>query len=148
MFKNDDDVNTNTTQDNFYEAEQSRKSPLAPVLPLTDGSGEQYAMIREYKDLAIQNFKMLLLTSPGERVMDSNFGVGLRQYLFELPNRETKKRIAEKIEDQSREYTPYIDIKSITFPSSQDDTILSVNIKFTITSINEDGEITITQSII
>ena len=133
MFENDDDVITSTTQDNFLEEQENTNAALAPAIPLTVSSGEQFLMIREYKELAIQNFKMLLLTSPGERVMDSNFGVGLRRYLFEIPNRETKKRIAEKIEEQVLEYTPYIDIKSITFPVSQDDTMLFVNIKFKIT---------------
>jgi hypothetical protein len=37
-----------------------------------------------------QNIKMTLLTSPGERVFDSNFGVGLKRYLFE--NDTTIKR--------------------------------------------------------
>ena len=31
-----------------------------------------------------QNIKMVIFTSPGERIMDSNFGVGIRRYLSSL----------------------------------------------------------------
>ena len=57
---------------------------LSPKLPLTRNSETGYSLNKTYRDMVKQNIKMLLLTAPGERIMDSNFGVGLKTYLFEL----------------------------------------------------------------
>ena len=56
---------------------------LAPKLPLTLDSGDGYTSIKILKTMIKQNFKMLILTNPGERVMNPDFGVGIRQFLFE-----------------------------------------------------------------
>ena len=39
----------------------------------------------ELEQVVRQNIKMVLLTNPGERIFDDNFGVGLRKYLFLQP---------------------------------------------------------------
>ena len=54
-----------------------------PNYPLkyTDIDGP-YQSIKNIKDTIKQNVKMVVLTSPGERVMDPSFGVGIRKYLF------------------------------------------------------------------
>lgn len=53
-------------------------------LPLTLDSKFGFAQLTTYKGLVKQNLKMLLLTNPGEKLMDPEFGVGLKMYLFEL----------------------------------------------------------------
>lgn len=69
--------------------------PLAvstPVFPLsrrdTDGDGvyDVYYIdnIKDRTRIVDQNIKMVLLTNPGERFGDENFGVGLSRYLFEF----------------------------------------------------------------
>ena len=55
----------------------------AVKLPLTQDTGDAYTMIKRIKALVKQNVKMLILTNPGERVMEPNYGVGIRQFLFE-----------------------------------------------------------------
>ncbi len=59
-------------------------SGLSPKLPLTtsDVFGA-YNLNTTFQEVAKQNLQMLVLTMPGERMMDVNFGVGLRRYLFE-----------------------------------------------------------------
>ena len=55
----------------------------AVKLPLAQDSADGYAMIKRLKTLVKQNLKMLILTNPGERVMEPDYGVGIRQFLFE-----------------------------------------------------------------
>ena len=51
-------------------------SGLAPRLPLVfDNVFGPYGLITDYKELVTQNLKMLILTSPGERMMDTQFVV-------------------------------------------------------------------------
>lgn len=146
MFENDPDVTSTTTQKNYASSAERPTTSLAPELPLSIGSGEQYQMIRDFRTLATQNFKMILLTSPGERVMDSNFGVGLRRYLFEIETEDMKNSIAGKIEEQVQEYMPYINITSITYPTVEGINTLNIKIKFIIDSIDVEEEIMFSSS--
>ena len=51
-------------------------------LPLTT-TVAHYDMINDIYENVKQNFRNLLLTSPGERVMLPDFGVGIKRFLFE-----------------------------------------------------------------
>ena len=55
---------------------------LAPR-PLNIDSKFGYEMLVTIKQTTKQNLKCLLLTAPKERMMDPEFGVGLKKYLFE-----------------------------------------------------------------
>ena len=91
---------------------------LAIRLPITTSRMD---LIQNYEDLVKQNFKMLLLTSPGERVMDLNFGVGLRNFLFEVNDNITYEAVASKIREQSSLYLPFIEVQEIDFSTPEDD---------------------------
>ena len=91
---------------------------LSPKLPLVRDPNDGYALTKNLKQVAAQNFKMLILTNPGERIMDVNFGVGILGYLFENNNQQTYDQIRSKIEEQTNRYLPYIQIRDITFSSS------------------------------
>ena len=54
-----------------------------------------------------QKVKMLLLTAPGERIMIPDYGVGLRNFLFE---NTPEFNIREKIITQIATYLPEIQI--------------------------------------
>ena len=57
---------------------------IGAKLPLErDSEFGFYNLNTEFADEIKQNFKNLLLTCPGERVMIPQFGVGLRNFLFE-----------------------------------------------------------------
>lgn len=87
-----------------------------PKLPLivTEEDGP-YGAIKSIKDLVRQNLKMILLTIPGEKIMDLEFGVGLSAYIFENMNESTYYEIRSKIEEQVNKYMPYLKISSIEF---------------------------------
>ena len=88
---------------------------FSPKLPLSVDADDGYALTKNLKELAKQNFKNLVLTSPGERIMDPEFGVGIRSYLFENNGIQTQGRIDARVRSQVQKYLPYIDIDSIEF---------------------------------
>ena len=55
---------------------------IAPRLPMHRDSESGIALTQTIKENTRQNLKMLLLTSPGERIMHADYGVGLRRMLF------------------------------------------------------------------
>ena len=113
----------------------------SPKLPLLTDPEGGFGLTKTFQELASQNLKMLILTSPGERVMDPSFGVGLYNFLFELNTQNTKTQIQDKINQQVRKYLPFIIINSISFGESQEKDIdknyLSTVINYTIPALNE-----------
>ena len=63
------------------------------------------------KDQVKSNLINLLLTSPGERLMNPEFGIGIRQYLFEQVI--DKEFLKNKITDGAQIYIPEIEIDDV-----------------------------------
>jgi len=114
---------------------------LSPRLPLqVDAVYGPYGLITDYTEMVTQNFKMLLLTIPGERIMNPDYGVGLKQYLFELNVGGTHAAINDRIVSQTRRYMPFIQLNKIDFsvPENNPDLFpntISVSIHFTIPAL-------------
>jgi phage baseplate assembly protein W len=87
----------------------------SPKLPLGRDSQDGYALNKTLRQVARQNLKMLILTSPGERIMLPEFGVGIRHYLFENATDEAFLTLRSRIMEQARMYLPYITINSVNF---------------------------------
>jgi phage baseplate assembly protein W len=84
-----------------------------------------------------QNFKNLILTIKGERLMDPNFGVGIYSYLFENYTQTTTQILRAETVDQIRKYMPFISIKDLTIAESKTDiNQFYVYIKYQVTSLN------------
>jgi uncharacterized protein len=111
---------------------------LAAALPLSvDEVDGCYKLIKTYSELVKQNFKVLLMTNPGERLMDSNFGVGLRRKLFENNSPTTYADISSDINEQVSKYMPFLQINDIDFgDSSSDSNFLSIRIAYTIVPLS------------
>ena len=79
---------------------------------------------------------MILLTAPGERIMEPDFGVGLRNFLFQNYNQNTISEIDDKIKDQVARYLPIIVIENISYQqSTTNPNRLNISLKFTIPNI-------------
>jgi phage baseplate assembly protein W len=113
-------------------------SALAPRLPLRlDATFGPYGMITSYVELVKQNFKMLLLTVPGERIMNPDFGVGLKRYMFEMAGPELHAEINNRILTQTKTYMDFIQLNKIDFTSPENNPglfphQLNIQIHFTI----------------
>ncbi len=91
---------------------------LAARLPLiiSDSDGP-YDLLETVKEVAAQNLKMVVFTNPGERIMDTSFGVGIRRFLFRQNVRESHDELRTRIRQQVTTYLPYIKITEIAIDS-------------------------------
>ncbi len=109
---------------------------FSAVLPLQrDDEDGFYSLTKTLNDNIKQNVKNIMLTSPGERVMISDFGVGIRNFLFEIDSFENQNRISRRIREQFSEYLPFIEINSIEF-STNNEMIIGVRLFYSVPSIN------------
>tara|TARA_R110001606_G_scaffold398778_1_gene578916 strand:- start:2708 stop:3184 length:477 start_codon:yes stop_codon:yes gene_type:complete len=117
---------------------------IAPSFPLRinedTGNYETYG-ISDLTKVVDQNIKMTLLTVPGERMMDQNFGVGLSRYLFE--NDTTIKRgasnlppLRENILSQLSTYVSYITIQDLQIDLLGDSNLVNIKIKYFVNDSN------------
>ena len=111
-------------------------SSLGVALPLELSDIDGFQMLKTIQALAKQNLKMLILTDPGERVMEPSFGVGLKSYLFENFGTPTQSQIESKIREQIGIYMPAIQLRNIRFAAADaDSNTLGVSIEYAIPSI-------------
>ncbi|MAC34323.1 MAG: hypothetical protein CME38_12085 [Haliea sp.] len=116
-------------------------SGFSPKLPLTLDPDDGYTLTKSLKELTHQNFKMLVLTNPGERVMDPEFGVGILSYHFENNNLLIQGRIESRIQEQVSKYMPHINLELIEFNSINEnkdtsENFLGISIYYNVTGIN------------
>ena len=80
---------------------------ISPKIPLvyseTDGP---YQLNKTLRETIQQNLKMLILTMPGERIMEPDFGVGLYRFLFDSVSEDTFSRASTRIQEQVQRYIP------------------------------------------
>jgi phage baseplate assembly protein W len=86
---------------------------FSPKLPLqpdpTDGF---FKLNKTLGEVIKQNLKMLILTTPGERMMNPDFGVGARNFLFDTKI-GTFQSLKTTIITQVRQFIPFIKIIDI-----------------------------------
>ena len=78
-------------------------SPRLPLVVDQTNDGP-YGLNKTILESVKQNFKMLLLTNPGERIMDPEFGVGIKKYLFSQNTNEVSGEISSRIYSQVNNY--------------------------------------------
>lgn len=106
-------------------------SGLSPKFPLTISNNGDFELNQTSKELVKQNFKNLLLTVPGERIMIPDFGIGVQKYLFEHKSVGLTQSISSHVSSQIRKYLPYIELLEVSFDdNNQVDDILSIRIKY------------------
>jgi len=100
---------------------------LTPKLPLSRDLITGYKLVGDYVALVKQNLKNLLLTVPGERMMNPDFGVGLKRFLFEADSPLLYDSVATRIREQINKYLSYIEITDIVFNSHSHDPSVQEN---------------------
>ena len=115
----------------------------SPKLPLTLDPTDGFRLNRSMLEVVKQNLKMLVLTSPGERVMEPTFGVGLYNFLFELNTEHTRNDVRSRIAQQVKKYMPFVQIIEIYFAPSRgidiDRNSFAVAIKYAVPSLGSIG---------
>ena len=98
------------------------------VYDATDGP---YKLNKTTRQAIQQNLKMIVLTSPGERIFEPNFGVGLKKYLFEKTI--DKETLLEEISNQSSIYLPEVEIQDLTLKNMPEENTIQCNIIYKVT---------------
>jgi len=107
-----------------------------PKFPLELDDRTTWANAEEVKEVVIFHLKNLLLTSPGERISDPGYGVGIKQYLFELPTTGLLNNIAKTIDIAIQKYLGYIDVEDIKVSAPDDSHTLQIRISFGIPNLD------------
>ena len=90
------------------------KQGISVKLPLSyDSEDGPYRLTKTLQENVQQNFKNLMLTNPGERVMLPNFGAGIRQLLFEPISEDLFSKVRSRIFNQVRTYMPFVNIEDV-----------------------------------
>tara|TARA_A100001515_G_scaffold4123_2_gene4133 strand:- start:1883 stop:2281 length:399 start_codon:yes stop_codon:yes gene_type:complete len=112
----------------------------SPKLPLMVSDNDGISLNQTYREVANQNLKMLLLTAPGERVMDPTFGIGLQRYFFENATQVTYSKIEADIRKQVQKYLPYINILQLiiddNYDNVRDPNAIAITIEYEIATLN------------
>ena len=105
-------------------------STIAPKLPLSLDSDTTYKMMSTLRESTKQNFKCLVLTAPGERIMDPQYGCGLRRYLFEPASPVLEAKITAEIKTKASKYMPFISIGDIRYSFGDESSAGSANERY------------------
>ena len=122
---------------------------ISPKVPLVyDSTDGPYQLNKNLRQTVKQNLKMLLLTSPGERIMFPNFGVGLHNFLFENIGQEALSTLATRTKKQIDFYMPAVKVIQIKFFTNEDDPSIGLNevimvINYTISPYNVNDQLAI-----
>jgi phage baseplate assembly protein W len=98
-----------------------------------------YFSVSADKRLIKENIKQILLTAPGERVMEPLFGVGLKRYLFEMNDEQLAASIRDKIIQQVATYEPLAEILDIQF--MQTDNLMQIRLIYRMKDIAATPEV-------
>ena len=102
--------------------------------PLRADNNNDFALTKTSLQQSQHNLKNLLLTFPGERVHQPNFGSKLRQLCFEQLDDGLPIRIEEEIKRSVSNWLPYINIIEVqTLTSDSDTNSIYVTVKYSTT---------------
>ena len=129
----------------------SKMEGISVKTPLTyseiDGP---YRLNKTLGETVKQNFKNLLLTSPGERIMLPEFGAGLRRLLFEPMAGDTFGKVVTSIRMQVKRYMPFLAIEEVSFQTNENNPSIPLNqvnvlIRYNLGDISSSDTLKITQ---
>lgn len=89
------------------------------------------------EDAVKQSIKNLILTDPGERLMQPFIGGGIRDLLFENITPGVLKTIETRCRSTIETYEPRAEIINILAESKYDDNTVKVNIQFYIRNVDQ-----------
>ncbi len=96
-----------------------------------------------FDDDVKQAIRIILGTSPGERVMHPNFGCGIYDLAFEIIDSATLVRIKNLVEDALTRYEPRIELidEVQVDPYRAEEGILDVHVVYRIRRTNQTGNL-------
>lgn len=111
---------------------------ISVLLPLVYNKQDgPFQLNKTIQETVKQNFKNLILTNRGERLMDPDFGVGISSYLFENYDLGVIQSLKAEAINQTQKYLPFISIEDFNVAESNTNpNQFYIYIKYSINSIN------------
>ena len=111
---------------------------ISVLLPLIYNKQDgPFQLTKTIQDAVKLNFKNLIMTNKGERIMDPAFGVGLSSFLFENYSSSTLQSITFETASQISKYMPFISVIDLSITESKtNDNQFYIYIKYLINSLN------------
>jgi phage baseplate assembly protein W len=95
-----------------------------------------------YEDDVRQAIRIILETSPGERVMRPDFGCGIHDLVFEALDSATLHRVRALVNDALVRYEPRIDVISVSVdPAAAVDGQLLIELEYRVRRTNQVGNL-------
>jgi phage baseplate assembly protein W len=95
------------------------------------------------KDAIKNNLINFFLTNPGERYLNSNFGGGLRAFIFEQIDEDNLSALQDNINEKLTLYFPKVIINSLDILKKEDENTIIIQLKYSILNSNINDELTI-----
>jgi phage baseplate assembly protein W len=89
------------------------------------------------KDAIRQAVKTIVLTPPGSRLFEPEFGCGIGSYLFELLDEDTAQSIKKSVKNALKTYETRIVVSEVTVDADPDNNQLNVEITYLIQELQE-----------
>jgi phage baseplate assembly protein W len=114
---------------------------FGPKLPLRTGNSI-HTLTYNIQEQLRYNLLNLIMTNPGEKISDVDFGVGIAKTLFELQTSSAMSTLQARIQQQVNRFMPFVKIKNITAAPGDSNTT-SLTILYAVTTLNIVDYITI-----
>ena len=98
------------------------------------------------EDQSVSNFKNLLLTRKGERIMQPNFGTNIYDLLFENNTQDIRSTIKKTLIKDVNFWLPYITINDVKLVTSADLHQLTIAIHFQVSTVGSNLVINVVAS--
>jgi phage baseplate assembly protein W len=108
-----------------------------------DGPSGPFNKTYSTKEQVKYNLINLLLTDPGERIMNPEFGCGLRRALFEGINENLTERIQNIIAINVYKFIPEIELTGVDVDSIKDDHRVYVTVNYKLVISQEEDQATV-----
>ena len=95
------------------------------------------------KESIKSNILNFFLTGKRERIMNPNFGAGIREQLFEQITNNTVENIEDVITFGLNEYFPQIQLINLDVNASPDQNLIQIHFSYSIRNTNMQDDITI-----
>jgi phage baseplate assembly protein W len=102
----------------------------APKFPLRFKEKKVFENVGSTKELVTFHLTNLLLTNPGEKISDPEYGIGLRRMLFENMTEGTLNNWSRRITDSIKKYLTYIDLNNVEIIPFFDQNKVNIKISF------------------
>ena len=120
-------------------------SSLTIKIPINIDATDGFKTIKDFNSLVKQNLKMIILTNPGERIMEPTYGVGASAYLFNNFNDGTIASLKTQIIKQTGFYLPAVSITNIRTQSENiDNGVVKISIEYSIPQLGVNDSVVVT----